>query len=156
MADERLFRNETVFSAFLTPLCGGTTFFFAPRRSAGGRAPGRSFRRRRRLNDVPTGSSFSFFLVEGPGPARPRTPRLLLPRGIDGNSDLLDMDDLAAALQVYSPKAEWNGSGYTNAETGVKSDNVFLIYQDTYVMGDPGRFMGSAQVEVPEKYFTVK
>jgi len=75
---------------------------------------------------------------------------------IDGNSDLLDMDDLAAALQVYSPKAEWNGSGYTNAETGVKSDNVFLIYQDTYVMGDPGRFMGSAQVEVPEKYFTVK
>ena len=75
---------------------------------------------------------------------------------IDGNSDLLDMDDLAAALQVYSPKAEWNGSGYTNAETGVKSDNVFLIYQGTYVMGDPGRFMGSAQVEVPEKYFTVK
>ena len=75
---------------------------------------------------------------------------------IDGNSDLLDMDDLAAALQVYSPKAEWNGSGYTNAETGVKSDNVFLIYQDTYVMGDPGRFMGSAQVEVPEEYFTVK
>ena len=75
---------------------------------------------------------------------------------IDGNSDLLDMDDLAAALQVYSPKAEWNGSGYTNAETGVKSDNVFLIYQDTYVMGDPGHFMGSAQVEVPEKYFTVK
>ena len=75
---------------------------------------------------------------------------------IDGNSDLLDLDDLAAALQVYSPKAEWNGSGYTNAETGVKSDNVFLIYQDTYVMGDPGRFMGSAQVEVPEKYFTVK
>lgn len=74
---------------------------------------------------------------------------------IDGNSDLLDMDDLAAALQVYSPKAEWNGSGYTNAETGVKSDNVFLIYQDTYVMGDPGRFMGNADVEIPEKYFTV-
>ena len=74
---------------------------------------------------------------------------------IDGKSDLLDMDDIASALQTYSPNAEWNGSSYTNATTGVKSDNTFLIYQDTYIMGDPGHYMGSAQVEVPEKYFTV-
>ena len=38
----------------------------------------------------------------------------------------------------------------------VKSDNVFLIYQDTYIMGDPGHYMESTKVEVPEKYFTVK
>ena len=57
---------------------------------------------------------------------------------IDGKSDLLDMDDIASALQTYSPNAEWNGSSYTNATTGVKSDNTFLIYQDTYIMGDPG------------------
>ena len=74
---------------------------------------------------------------------------------IDGKSELLDMDDVAAALQVYSPKAAWNGAGYTNATTGVKSENVFLIYQDTYIMGDPGHFMGNADVEIPEKYFTI-
>lgn len=75
---------------------------------------------------------------------------------IDGKSELTDMDDIASALQKYSPKASWNGSGYTNADTGVKEENVFLIYQDTYIMGDPGKFMGSTEVEVPEKYYTVK
>lgn len=74
---------------------------------------------------------------------------------IDGKSELKDMDDVASALQVYSPKAAWNGAGYTNATTGVKSENVFLIYQDTYIMGDPGHFMGNADVEIPEKYFTI-
>ena len=74
---------------------------------------------------------------------------------IDGVSEITDMDAVAAALKVYSPEAEWNGAGYTNATTGVKSDNVFLIYQDTYIMGNPGRFMGSTSVEIPEKYYTV-
>ena len=74
---------------------------------------------------------------------------------LDGKSELKDMDDVAAALQVYSPKAAWNGASYTNATTGAKSENVFLIYQDTYIMGDPGYFMGNADVEIPEKYFTV-
>ena len=75
---------------------------------------------------------------------------------IKGESELTDIDDIAKAYQVYSPNAEWNGSNYTNAETGVKQDNVFLVYQDTYIMGDPGYYMGSTQVEVPEKYFTIK
>lgn len=74
---------------------------------------------------------------------------------LDGKSELKDMDDVAAALQVYSPKAAWNGASYTNATTGAKSENVFLIYQDTYIMGDPGHFMGNADVEIPEKYFAV-
>lgn len=74
---------------------------------------------------------------------------------LDGKSELKDMDDVAAALQVYSPKAAWNGASYTNATTGAKSENVFLIYQDTYIMGDPGHFMGNADVEIPEKYFSV-
>ena len=74
---------------------------------------------------------------------------------LDGKSELKDMDDVAAALQVYSPKAAWNGASYTNATTGAKSENVFLIFQDTYIMGDPGHFMGNADVEIPEKYFTV-
>lgn len=75
---------------------------------------------------------------------------------IEGKSEITDMDDIAAALKQFSPKASWNGSGYTNADTGVKEDNVFLIYQDTYIMGDPGKFMGATDVEVPEKYYTVK
>ncbi len=74
---------------------------------------------------------------------------------IDGNADICDMDDVATALQKYSPKAEWNGAGYTNATTGVKSDNVFLIYQDTYIMGNPGKFMGNTDVDIPERYFTI-
>ncbi len=74
---------------------------------------------------------------------------------LDGKSELKDMDDVAAALQVYSPKAAWNGASYTNATTGAKSENVFLIYQDTYIMGDPGHFMGNATVAIPEKYFTI-
>jgi hypothetical protein len=75
---------------------------------------------------------------------------------INGDSEVDEIDDIAAAYGVYSPGAAWNGSQYTNAETGVKSDNIFLIYQDTYIMGNPGHFMGSTDIEVPEKYFTVK
>ena len=74
---------------------------------------------------------------------------------LDGNATLTNMDDVAAALQKYSPKAEWNGASYTNATTGVKSDNVFLIYQDTYIMGNPGKFMGNTSIKVPQKYFTI-
>ncbi|HAV00531.1 MAG TPA: hypothetical protein DCW47_04995, partial [Lachnospiraceae bacterium] len=54
---------------------------------------------------------------------------------VDGVSELEDIDDIAKAYEVFSPKAAWNGSNYTNVETGVKSDNVFLVYQDTYIMG---------------------
>ena len=75
---------------------------------------------------------------------------------LTGESELCDIDDISKAFQEYSPKAEWNGSGYTDATTGVKSENVFLVYQDTYIMGNPGKYMGSTQIEVPEKYFTVK
>ena len=75
---------------------------------------------------------------------------------LEGESELCDLDDISKAFSEYSPGAEWNGSAYTNAETGVKSDKFFLIYQDTYIMGEPGHYMGSTAIEVPEKYFTVK
>ncbi len=74
---------------------------------------------------------------------------------ITGKSELLDMDDLAAAYKVYSPNASWNGANYTNASTGVKLDNVFLVYQDTYVMGKDGdKYMHSTEVEVPDWAYT--
>lgn len=75
---------------------------------------------------------------------------------LNGESEIDEIDDVAEAYTVFSGEANWNGSNYTNAETGVKADNTFLIYQDTYIMGDPGHFMGSTDVEVPEKYFTIK
>ncbi len=75
---------------------------------------------------------------------------------INGESELEDIDDISKAYGVFSPGANWNGSNYTNADTGVKADNTFLIYQDTYIMGDPGHYMGSTEVEVPEKFFTIK
>ncbi|MDI9506061.1 MAG: DUF3798 domain-containing protein [Clostridiales bacterium] len=75
---------------------------------------------------------------------------------IKGESELLDIDEISKAYQVFSPDAAWNGSGYTDAETGVKLENVFLVYQDTYIMGDPGHYMGATDLEIPEKYFTTK
>ena len=75
---------------------------------------------------------------------------------ITGESELDEIEDIADAYAVFSPGANWNGSSYTNAETGVKSENIFLVYQDTYIMGDPGHYMGATEIEVPEKYFTVK
>ena len=73
-----------------------------------------------------------------------------------GTSELTDIDAISQAYGVFSPGAEWNGANYTNVDTGVKADNTILIYQDTYIMGDPGYYMGATKVEVPEKYYTVK
>lgn len=75
---------------------------------------------------------------------------------IMGESSLTDIDDLSKAYGVFSPGAEWNGAKYTDAGTGSRSDNTVLIYQDTYIMGEPGYYMGSTKIEVPERYFTVE
>lgn len=73
---------------------------------------------------------------------------------LEGESQLDSMEDIARAYETFSPGAAWNGSHYLNAATGVKSENTFLVYQDTYIMGDPGYYMGSTQVEIPKEYFT--
>ncbi len=72
-----------------------------------------------------------------------------------GESRLTDMSDISKALGTFSPKAEWTGLAYTDAETGSRLDNTFLIYQDTYIMGNPGYYVGSTKIEVPEKYLTI-
>lgn len=73
---------------------------------------------------------------------------------LEGESQLDSMEDIARAYETFSPSAAWNGSHYLNAATGVKSENTFLVYQDTYILGDPGYYMGSTQVEIPREYFT--
>ena len=72
------------------------------------------------------------------------------------NYDLLDSAKLYAALTAFSSGTTWNGSRWNAADTGMIWPNVFLIYQDTYIMGNPGHYMGSTSVAIPEKYFTIK
>jgi hypothetical protein len=73
-----------------------------------------------------------------------------------GKSKLTDLNDIISAYRIYTPETEWNGSKFTNASTGEVMDNVFLVYQDTYIFGDPGRYMGVTKVKVPEQYFTIE
>ncbi|MBQ5534608.1 MAG: DUF3798 domain-containing protein [Lachnospiraceae bacterium] len=73
-----------------------------------------------------------------------------------GESTLTSIEDLAKAYEVFSPDARWNGSVYTDADTGEAVDNTFLIYQDTYIFGDPGHYMGTTSVEVPGEYLTLR
>lgn len=77
-------------------------------------------------------------------------------RVISGESTLTDINDLSKAYGVFSPGAEWNGSKYTDVATGSRSDNTILIYQDTYIFDDPGYYMGTTKIQVPEKYFTIE
>lgn len=73
-----------------------------------------------------------------------------------GESKLTDIKDLSKAYGVFSPGADWNGSNYTDTETGSRYNNTFLIYQDTYIFGNPGHYMGTTKIQVPEEYFTIK
>ncbi len=58
------------------------------------------------------------------------------------------------AYAKCTPGAQWNGSIYTDINTGVEKKNHILLYQDTYVFGKG--YMGMTDVEVPAKYFGVK
>ncbi|MBQ8972259.1 MAG: DUF3798 domain-containing protein, partial [Clostridia bacterium] len=75
---------------------------------------------------------------------------------VSGDSEVDDIDDLSDAFGIASPGAEWNGAYFTDVNTGVKVENYIMMYQDTYIMGDPGYYAGSTDVEVPEEYFSVK
>jgi len=75
---------------------------------------------------------------------------------IEGKSQLKDIDDLSKAFAQFSPGANWNGGAYVDAD-GVKSANVFLVYQDTYIMGKTGdKYMHSTEVTVPEWAYVTK
>ncbi len=75
---------------------------------------------------------------------------------ITGESELTDLDDILAAYKIYSPETEWNGSKYNDTSSGEIYDNIFLIYQDTYIFGDPGHYMGATKIKVPEEYYTIE
>ena len=73
-----------------------------------------------------------------------------------GQSSISNIEDLSRAYGVFSPKAEWNGSCYTDTANNERLENTILIYQDTYIFGDPGYYMGTTKVEVPERYFSME
>ncbi len=75
---------------------------------------------------------------------------------IDGKAKVNSLKDLFTALGKYTPGARWNGSYYTDMSTGVRAKNQILIYMDTYIFGDPGRFLPTTQEIVPEKYYTIQ
>ncbi|MCK4259073.1 MAG: DUF3798 domain-containing protein [Halanaerobiales bacterium] len=71
-------------------------------------------------------------------------------RVVEGNSELLEKDDIMDAFVKYTPGAGWNASLYIDADD-VERENYFLVYQDTYVFGKG--FLNMTDLEVPEKYF---
>lgn len=73
-----------------------------------------------------------------------------------GRSELTDLNAIREAYKIYTPETEWNGAKYINADTGKAFDNIFLVYQDTYIFGDPGHYMGITNISVPEEYFTIR
>jgi hypothetical protein len=75
---------------------------------------------------------------------------------IDGKAKIDKMSDLFAALAVYTPGAKWNGGPYIDANTGIRAKNQILVYMDTYIMGNPGKYLSSTSQKVPEKYYDIK
>ncbi|MTI60931.1 MAG: DUF3798 domain-containing protein [Firmicutes bacterium] len=71
---------------------------------------------------------------------------------IEGNSELLDMEDIMSAYEEFTPGAGWNGSLYVDAD-GIERENFMLIYQDTYIFGKG--YLGMTDLEVPAKYFEI-
>lgn len=63
-------------------------------------------------------------------------------------------EDLFAAYSNATPGAKWNGSYYTDIQTGVVKKNHVLLYQDTYIFGKG--YLKMTSVVVPEKYFTFR
>ncbi len=72
---------------------------------------------------------------------------------IEGKAQIDDFDALKSVLAKNTPGAEWNGSNYVDVR-GVEKDNFYLLYQDTYVLGKG--YLKMTELEVPEKYFSIK
>ncbi|OUO93950.1 DUF3798 domain-containing protein [Cloacibacillus sp. An23] len=75
-------------------------------------------------------------------------------RIVEGDAKLYRLKDLWACYDKYTPGAQWMGSEYFDVATQVKMRNFLLVYQDTYIFGKG--YMGITNVQVPEKYMTIK
>jgi hypothetical protein len=77
-------------------------------------------------------------------------------RVIDGTARIDSTSDLYAALGEFTPGAKWNGAYYTDAATGIRAKNQILVYMDTYIFGNPGKYLPTTQQTVPEKYYQIR
>jgi hypothetical protein len=77
-------------------------------------------------------------------------------RVIDGEAAIDNTADLYAALEEFTPGAKWNGGNYVDANTGIRARNQILIYMDTYIFGNPGKYLPTTEQTVPDKYYQIK
>nr|HPI99019.1 DUF3798 domain-containing protein [Synergistales bacterium] len=82
--------------------------------------------------------------------------KMMVEKGVDATtfSKSFQARDLFETYSKFTPGAEWNGSIYTDIQTGVKKKNHVLVYQDTYVFGSG--YLNMTEVDVPEKYFAIR
>ncbi|MDR2422899.1 MAG: DUF3798 domain-containing protein [Deltaproteobacteria bacterium] len=72
---------------------------------------------------------------------------------VEGKIEKRDVASLLKRYESVNPKVRWNGTLYNDASLKTLN-NVFLIYQDTYVFGLG--FLGLTDVSVPMKYRTAR
>jgi hypothetical protein len=71
---------------------------------------------------------------------------------VKGESALLDKDRLLGLYQASSPGAAWRGQSYVNPAYD-SFPNFYLVYQDTYALGQG--YLGAVDQEVPAQYKAV-
>lgn len=64
------------------------------------------------------------------------------------------LKEMRIAYDEFCPGAHWGASYFIDAATGVRNSKFILLRQDTYVLG--GDYLGLADVEIPEKYFSIR
>ena len=57
-------------------------------------------------------------------------------------------------MNEFTPGAQWNGSNYIDAETGIRAKNHALIYMDTYILGEG--YLHTTDLKIPEKYYNMR
>ena len=71
-----------------------------------------------------------------------------------GKYDSVDIDDVRDVFDAVTG-TEFNFSKFTDAANGVTYNNCYLIYEDTYIMGNPGKMAGNTEVEIPNWVYSI-
>lgn len=72
---------------------------------------------------------------------------------LKGEGELLNQEQILAAIQNYTEGANWMAENYIDRASGETKENHFLLAQDTYVYGRG--YLGMDKVDVPEKYLNL-
>lgn len=74
-------------------------------------------------------------------------------KAVEKGTALNDLNEILDSYKKYTPGASWNGTVYVDG-SGVEKDNIFMLFQDTYIFGKG--YLNMDKVEVPEKYLNLK